>query len=149
MSEVSEQGSERSRGRKRSKQSGASERVSGASERANERAQRRARAKRAVRSKRTSEWCERTSERTSEWPSTFVSILVCSRPQCMGEVTRGLLSGRCQWRHGRKYELSHSEPTIHDMVERNGPYHCHWRTDGLVSGDVTKRRGSFSKTHHY
>ena len=28
----------------------------------------------------TSERCERTSERTSEWPSTYVSILVCSRP---------------------------------------------------------------------
>ena len=26
------------------------------------------------------------SERTSEWPSTYVSILVCSRPQCL--VTR-------------------------------------------------------------
>ena len=25
---------------------------------------------------------ERASERTSEWPSTYVSILVCSRPQC-------------------------------------------------------------------
>ena len=30
-----------------------------------------------------SERCERTSERTSEWPSTYVSILVCSRPQCV------------------------------------------------------------------
>ena len=30
----------------------------------------------------TSEWCERTSKRTSEWPSTYVSILVYSRPQC-------------------------------------------------------------------
>ena len=36
----------------------------------------------AVRSKRTSERCERTSEQTSEWPSTYVSILACSRPQC-------------------------------------------------------------------
>ena len=33
-------------------------------------------------SKRISERCERMSERTSEWPSTYVSILVCSRPQC-------------------------------------------------------------------
>ena len=40
--------------------------------------------KQAVRSKRTSERCERTSERTSELPSTYVSILVCSRPQCTG-----------------------------------------------------------------
>ena len=32
----------------------------------------------------TSERCERTSERTSEWPSTYVSILVCSRPQSAG-----------------------------------------------------------------
>ena len=32
----------------------------------------------------TSERCERMSERTSEWPSTYVSILVCSRPQCSG-----------------------------------------------------------------
>ena len=32
----------------------------------------------------TSERCERTSERTSEWPSTYVSILVGSRPQCGG-----------------------------------------------------------------
>ena len=31
----------------------------------------------------TSERCERTSERTSEWPSTYISILVCSRPQCV------------------------------------------------------------------
>ena len=30
-----------------------------------------------------SERCEQTSERTSEWPSTYVSILVCSRPQCV------------------------------------------------------------------
>ena len=29
-----------------------------------------------------SERCERTSEQTSEWPSTYVSILACSRPQC-------------------------------------------------------------------
>ena len=29
----------------------------------------------------TSERCERTSERTSEWPSTYIWILVCSRPQ--------------------------------------------------------------------
>ena len=28
-----------------------------------------------------SERCERTSERTSEWPSTYFSTLVCSRPQ--------------------------------------------------------------------
>ena len=50
-----------------------SEGVSGVSERAHEWAQRRALAKRAVRSKRT-------SERTSEWPSTSVRILGCSRP---------------------------------------------------------------------
>ena len=31
-------------------------------------------------SKQTSERCEQTSERTSEWFSTYVSILVCSRP---------------------------------------------------------------------
>ena len=60
-----------------------SEGVSEVSERANEWAQWRARAKQAVRSKRTSERCERTSEETSEWPSTYVSILVCSRPQCI------------------------------------------------------------------
>ena len=54
-----------------------------ASERANEWALLRARANRAVWSKRTSERCERTSERISEWPSTYVSILVCSRPQCI------------------------------------------------------------------
>ena len=36
-----------------------------------------------------SEWCERTSERTSEWPSTYVSILVCSRPQCGGAAVEG------------------------------------------------------------
>ena len=30
-----------------------------------------------------------TSERTSEWPSTYVSILVCSRPQCAG-LKRGV-----------------------------------------------------------
>ena len=36
---------------------------------------------------RTSERCERTSERTSEWPSTYVSILVCSRPQCASFVS--------------------------------------------------------------
>ena len=48
---MSERTSEHSGGRERSEQSGASERVSGA------------------------------SERTSEWPSTYVSILVCSRPQ--------------------------------------------------------------------
>ena len=46
------------------------------------------RAKRAVRSKRTSEQCERMSERTSEWPSTYVSILVCSRPQCSVPLLR-------------------------------------------------------------
>ena len=48
------------------------------------RAQRRARAKRAIQSKQRSERCERTSEQTSEWPSTYVSILVCSRPQWDG-----------------------------------------------------------------
>ena len=31
-----------------------------------------------------SERCERMSEQTSEWPSTYVSILVCSRPQWRG-----------------------------------------------------------------
>ena len=51
VSEVSERMRERSGGRDQSEQSGASERVSGA------------------------------SERTSEWPSTYVSILVSSRPQ--------------------------------------------------------------------
>ena len=61
-----------------------SEGVSEVSERANKWAQRRARAKRAVRSKWTSERCEQTSERTREWPSTYVSILVCSRPQWNG-----------------------------------------------------------------
>ena len=30
-----------------------------------------------------SERCERTSERTSEWPSTYVLILACSRPRCV------------------------------------------------------------------
>ena len=73
-----------------------SEGVSKVSERANEWAQRRARAKRAVRSKQTSERCERMSKRTSEWPSTYVSILVCSRPHCKVQrmtnwpLTRGL-----------------------------------------------------------
>ena len=46
--------SERSRGREQSEQSGVSKQVSGASE-----------------------W-------TSEWPSTYVSILVCSGPLCEG-----------------------------------------------------------------
>ena len=46
--------------------------------------QRSAQAKRAVRSERTSERCERMSERMSEWPSTYVSILACFRPQCSG-----------------------------------------------------------------
>ena len=32
-------------------------------------------------SEQTSECCEQTSKRMSEWPSTYVSILVCSRPQ--------------------------------------------------------------------
>ena len=50
---MSERTSERSGGRERSEQSGASERM---------------------------------SERTSEWPSTYVSILVCSRPQCTHPV---------------------------------------------------------------
>ena len=35
-----------------------------------------------------SERCERTSERTSKWPSTYVSILVCSRPQWNEEAGR-------------------------------------------------------------
>ena len=34
-----------------------------------------------------SERCERMSEQTSEWLSTFVSILVCSEPQCVQEKT--------------------------------------------------------------
>ena len=59
-----------------------SEGVSKVSKRVNKWAQRRARAKWAVWSKWTSERCERTSKRTSEWPSNYVSILVCSRPQC-------------------------------------------------------------------
>ena len=29
-----------------------------------------------------SERCKQTSEWTSKWPSTYISILVCSRPQC-------------------------------------------------------------------
>ena len=33
----------------------------------------------------TSKWCERTSKRMSEWPSTYVSILVCYRPECDGD----------------------------------------------------------------
>ena len=61
-----------------------SEGLSEVSERANEWAQRRARAKQAVRSKGTSEWCEWTSKRTSEWPSTYFSIPVHSRPQWGG-----------------------------------------------------------------
>ena len=48
------------------------------------RVQQRARAKQAVQSKRTNEQCEQMSEQTSERPSTYVSILVCSRPQCDG-----------------------------------------------------------------
>ena len=40
-----------------------------------------------------SEQCERMSERTSEWPSTYVSILVCSRPRrslsCSSTATAG------------------------------------------------------------
>ena len=32
-----------------------------------------------------SERCERTSKRMSEWPSTYVTILVCFRPQCDGK----------------------------------------------------------------
>ena len=63
-----------------------SEGVSEVSERANEWAKRRARAKQAVRSKQMSERCERMKERTSEWPSAYVSILVCSRPQCRGST---------------------------------------------------------------
>ena len=43
-----------------------------------------ARAKRAVRSKRMSERCKRTRERTSEWLSTYVPILGCSKPPCNG-----------------------------------------------------------------
>ena len=66
----------------------ASSGVSKVSERANEWAQRRAWVKRAVWSKQTSERCERMSERTSEWPSIYVSILVCSRPQCPRRTDR-------------------------------------------------------------
>ena len=54
--------SERSGGRKRSEQPGASERMSGA------------------------------SERTSEWPSTYVPILGCSAPLCSGREPRADLS---------------------------------------------------------
>ena len=45
-----------------------------------------------------SERCERTSKRMSEWPSTYVTILVCSRPQCdgKGRRTRQGGSARCQ-----------------------------------------------------
>ena len=57
-----------------------SEGVSEVSERANEWTQWRAWAKRAVRSKQTSEWCKRTSERTSEWPSTYIFVLLYFQP---------------------------------------------------------------------
>ena len=33
---------------------------------------------------KASEWYERMSEQTSKWPSTYVLILVCSRPQRSG-----------------------------------------------------------------
>ena len=38
----------------------------------------------AVWSEQMSEQGKGTIERTSKWPSTYVSILVCSRPQCTG-----------------------------------------------------------------
>ena len=38
------------------------------------------------RCQRTSERCQRTRERPSEWLRTYVSILVCSRPQGGGVV---------------------------------------------------------------
>ena len=34
------------------------------------------------------------SERTSEWPSTYVSILVCYRPQCRGLASSPRPAGR-------------------------------------------------------
>ena len=60
-----------------------SERSERASERTSERSGGRERSEQSEASS-ASERCERMSERTSEWPSTYVSILVCSRPQCMG-----------------------------------------------------------------
>ena len=39
-----------------------------------------------------SERCERTSERTSEWPNLYVSILICSRPQCSAKSIKRELS---------------------------------------------------------
>ena len=53
------------------------------SERARER---KSAAERAVQSKRMSERCEQTSKRTSEWPSTYIPILGCSKPPCTAEA---------------------------------------------------------------
>ena len=68
VSEVSERANEFSGAQERSEQCKASS------------------AKRAVQSKRMSERCERRSERTSEWPSTYVFILCCSRPHWDGRT---------------------------------------------------------------
>ena len=54
------------------------------SEEVSERAQRSARAKQVGQSKQISEQCEWTSNQTSEWPSTYVGILGCSEPLCLG-----------------------------------------------------------------
>ena len=50
------------------------------SERANKWAQRSAWAKQAVCSQRMSEWCRWMSEHTSEWPCTYIAILISSGP---------------------------------------------------------------------
>ena len=47
-----------------------------------------------------SERCKQTSKRTSEWPSTYVSILVGSRPQCTVRWDDGCLPETEQWDTG-------------------------------------------------
>ena len=39
---------------------------------------------------KVSKRCKRTSKRMSEWPSTYVSILVCYRPQWVGLLNCGM-----------------------------------------------------------
>ena len=45
-----------------------------------------------------SERCERTSERTSEWPCSYVSVLVCSRPQWRGRTRDDADGSYPRWR---------------------------------------------------
>ena len=87
------------------------------------------------------------SEWTSEWPSTYVSILVCSRPQCSGGFWRLLEVGVLSLTHTR-----------HTFLTRGNYDRLWWPTMGesgryldyeLLKISVGPGFACYFSTHHF